>query len=56
MPRAYWSLLIGLAIVIVGVFLGVTSLLLLPIVGVFLLIAILFWLAERKTRDEPPVD
>lgn len=56
MSRVYWSILAGLAVVVGGVFFGITGLLLLPIIGVFLLIAILFWLAERKAKHERPVE
>ncbi|MFP4623769.1 MAG: hypothetical protein ACLFRX_06270 [Gemmatimonadota bacterium] len=56
MRRAYWSLLIGLLVVIVGLMLGVAGLFLLPIFGVFLILGIVFWLAERKARHKPPVE
>lgn len=56
MRRVYWSLIVGIIAVVVGIFLGVTGLLLLPIVGVFVLIGILFWLAERKAEHKPPVE
>ena len=56
MARVYWSILIGVAFLIGGLVLGVAGLFLLPILGVFALIAILFWLAERKAEHKPPVE
>lgn len=56
MRRVYWSLLIGLAVVVVGLFLGATGLLWVPILAVPILIAIAFWLAERKAQHKPPVE
>ena len=56
MRRIYWSLLVGIAIVIAGLFLGATGLLWLPILAIPVLIAIFFWLAERKAEHKPPVE
>lgn len=56
MRPVYWSLLIGIAIVLVGIFLGATGLLLVPLLAVPVLIAIFFWLAERKAHHKPPVE
>lgn len=56
MRGVYWSLLIALVLVALGLFLGATGLLWVPILSFPLLIAILFWMAERKARDEPPLE
>ena len=56
MSRVYWSILIGLALVVAGLVLGATGLLLVPLLAVPVLIAILFWLAERKAEHKPPVE
>lgn len=56
MRRVYWSVLIGLGVVVVGIIMGVGGLLLAPIIGVIALIAILFWLGERKAEHKPPVE
>jgi predicted PurR-regulated permease PerM len=56
MSRVYWSILIGVAVVAGGLFLGVAGLLLAPIIGAFAIIALVFWLAERKTQHKPPVE
>lgn len=56
MRRVYGSLLIGLAVVVIGLFLGATGLLWVPILAVPVLIAIFFWFAERKARHKPPLE
>lgn len=56
MTRVYWSILIGIIVVIGGLFFGVAGLLLLPIIGFFVLIAVLLWLAERKAEHKPPIE
>jgi purine-cytosine permease-like protein len=56
MPRVYWSLLVGVILVVIGVFLGATGLLWVPILAVPVMIAILFWFAERKAQHKPPLE
>lgn len=56
MRRLYWSILIAIAVLIAGLFLGITALVLAPILGFLVLLAILVWLGERRARHEPPVD
>lgn len=56
MRRVYGSLLIGLAIVVVGLFLGVAGLLWVPILAIPVIIAIFFWMAERKAQHKPPLE
>lgn len=56
MRRVYWSLLIGLGVVVGGIIMGVGGLLLLPIIGVFALIALLIWFLERKAHHKPPLE
>lgn len=56
MRRVYWSLLVGVAVVIIGLFLGVAGLLWLPILAIPVLLAIAFWMAERKAENKPPLE
>lgn len=56
MRRVYWSILIGLAILVGGIVFGIGGLLLAPVVGVVVIVGILLWLAERKAEHKRPVD
>lgn len=56
MRPVYWSLLVGIALVLVGLFLGATGLLLVPLLGIPVAIAIFFWFAERKAHHKPPLE
>ena len=56
MRRVYGSVLLAVGILVGGIILGIGGLLLAPVVGVVVLVAILLWLAERKAEHKPPVD
>ena len=56
MKPVAWSILLGIVVLLVGVFLGIGGLVIGPVVGVFVLLGIAFWLAERKAKHKPPVE
>lgn len=56
MRRVYWSVLIALVILVGGLLLGMSALLLAPVFAVPVILAVLFWLAERKATHQRPVE
>jgi hypothetical protein len=46
---------VALLILIGGSFMGVAALLLLPIAGVVLLVALLIWVIQRRASGKPPI-
>jgi hypothetical protein len=52
--RAVWAFII-IGILIGGTVMGVASLLLLPLVGGVLLLALIVWFLQRRARGEPPL-
>lgn len=56
MRRVYWSILIGLIILIGGLILGIGGLLLAPLLGIIVIVGIVLWLAERKAEHKRPAD
>ena len=54
--RAAWIGLLVLGVLIVGTFLGVTALLLVPLLGILALVAFLIWTARRRAGHRPPIE
>lgn len=55
MRAVYWALLLAVLIAALALFLGVTVVLVGPILGVLIMIALLLWLLHRKrSRESPP--
>lgn len=56
MAPLYWTILIALGVLVVGIIFGVAGLFLLPILGVIATIALVVWLIQRRARDRPPIE
>ena len=54
--RAAWIGLLALVVLIGGTFLGVTALLLVPLLGILALVAFLVWTARRRAGHRPPIE
>jgi hypothetical protein len=47
--------IIALLVLVVGTFMGVAALLVLPLAGAVVLVALLVWLLQRRAANKPPV-
>lgn len=56
MKPLYLTILIALAVAVGGVIMGVAGLLLAPILGVVVIVAVIIWLGERKAQHKPPLE
>jgi len=54
--RAAWIGLLALVVLIGGTFLGVTALLLMPLIGILAVVAFLVWTARRRAEHRPPIE
>ena len=51
-----WIGLLALAVLIGGTLLGITALLLVPLLGILVLIVFLVWTARRRAQHRPPIE
>lgn len=54
--RTGWIILAVIAVVVFGLLSGITGMLIAPIAGGLVLVAIIVWLLNRKAKHEPPMD
>ena len=54
--HAVWIGLLAIVVLIGGTFLGVTALLLMPLIGILALVAFLIWTARRRADHRPPIE
>jgi hypothetical protein len=55
MRLIFWTIAIAVAVLLVGIFLGVAGIFLAPILGAIGLVAFLVWTLSRAARDKPPI-
>jgi predicted PurR-regulated permease PerM len=56
MTPTYWAVLLAIGIAILGVIFGVAGIFLAPLLGVAAIVALVFWLVERRTTRKPPLE
>ena len=54
--HAVWIGLLAIVVLIGGTFLGVTALLLMPLIGILAVVAFLIWTARRRADHRPPIE